>query len=1234
MAPSSLKKMRGVPKGKEGNYASSKKESWDTSTNSDLELTFLPGSQILRKDERRSQVSAESSPKKLENKYVEEMGQWTSFETENRAKCSTGGMTSLDNVRSPSITPTFKSISPTILPTTARISRERPIPQDSNLKGVNKVVQNNADSAAAAPHDEQKSKTNEHKNAKSFQRGDCPCCPMGKKRPRGHSFNGRQRSKIAEGEQEACKTQYCPSHMHSDQSLSDISAVNSGIEEESGAIIRLPSSRSGRATRPSESVLHRQARCSPHVDRTYSRQSALSGSKDSAFHDSASTLHASALRSPAKNPNSVVGKLTIPDDSLKFQEVSKQYSKHPPVDIQTQALKGVKRSWTNHFPVKARLRQIKTSAPSSLAAPFTRNEEHEYRPISAPLAPTNNLSRPSFWSIHPSPSSLKHPNLSKSFDYRLQFRLLEDSLESDCAGKQRQSALRRPASMPNLRAKCTRMSMDSCNNLEPNSLPTPPHEQLSFPAYLPYPGSVPPYEDGPLSQNLFSSSRYHLDRPLNADNFPLENCRMGSNFRLQHKNNLSEGQSTASTSCLHLYQLPKQPYISQSVSNDDFDAPAGLQFVHRWLEAKPNYTHEEMQCLTIKFVEQTKTLKAENTSLKAAEIALKKGVAKLRQETAMDNQKIQHYERTIAQKDHLIETMQQEGNSLQRHYQQVLNEYHLLIASLRKENGTGNPGAIARKILWTHTPSATGATSQGTAYSVNASPVHCANGNQSASLKSKMKQASIGLHEPFQPVSVPMFPGTDEIDTSSRSLYQQGYATWRSIHANPPQMAPDPAYSETNIAQYPSRASVQQGSAATNHNSATSGHEQSTRWVRSNQALGTVGNTAGCVQNNNHPGVETLTERVTIDLTDDSQPPSSSHSCDILVPKTFPSVQCRNSPFNPAIGGLSPAHFPAGRFTSNQFPPGLSIQDQLSQIQIQPNEDSPPTNLEAMQVQREYLTRMAEKSFSWLQGENPFRKGVEVEQRSKLPTPRKPSQSNVEEQGRIADYMELDSIAPLPESAVNRKVKKAEKSKVSLTAEAKRERAKVYRKTAADKKKREKEAAEQSLQDQTMCDNAKRAQEQNRRAIKIGKRRQQAENTLEEAGYLEAEKILRVSPFREDTSVQEAGPRSSIEQAALDDDNSLFGEDEDNQMELEESMALLEADRIMHHDDDAITEESVAAYVAEVEAMFAAEEDFGTGTVDEQGPAPTHEKIVSAVPLGCEKDQNNFSCSSEESEEE
>ena len=1050
MAPLSLKKMSGAQERKEGNYASLEKTPLGKFTNHDLGLTLLPGSQIQRKDENRSgTAAAESSPKQSGSKYAKISEQCDFSESEIQLKCPAQETAFPTEAKSPSSFPDLGPDAAKFSHVTSRVNRERLLSRDITAKNSNDVVHHNVTSLAAAAYVEQTMVTGEVSDASSCQ--DDGCSPRAAKRRKlgGRAFNQIQDPNVRKENEAALEFHNNPSHIYHDQCLSEVNVVRSGKGMLLVETIKDPYSGTGGGLGSSKPKSRRQITHSPDTASVCSHQDTNVGSEASALRD-----HSSELAS-LEDQRSEQERLTEHyQPSFSSKSFSTQHPRLFPdtsADIGTQVLKPrkeVNRSWAPLFPAKAKAQKFHRAnrpAPSLLATSFTPSDDcqHPYS-INTQLPSTHLQPYTHVSNAHPSPSLLTTLNHFKAFNCPFDFSSLQNIFQTERATKQPHSLHRRSASLPNLSSTTARPNMHFSNSVGPGSMPTPPREK---------PGSLD-----------------QVDTSCNAGISDPQNWQYNSNAH-HHRINLEDSQNTGFISGLHPHQILPQASNHQ---NNMTGAPlpkagalatGGQQYSRPWLGVKANYSQEEVKSLVSSLVRQSKILKAENSSLQSVNAAMQKGCESLRHSNADLVQQIQRYKHTSTQKDQLIAYMRQQGSSLHQQYKLNLEEHRRLLTRLRKEDGTGNPSAIAQKIRRNHSPSAL---SQGNQPSANAYPLHCANGAQISAPSHGFGQTPTGF---------------------------QGHVQPTPAHFN---------------------------------------------------------------QDNSQPTHQVPTDRVTIDLTDDSQLPSSSASWVHQTPQS--SVQGACPPSNLPLGQYPQAQYPAGHFAASQYPPGLSAGGE---------------DLEAMRVQKENYPRMAGKPLSWLKGENPFRRGTE------LPISGQPPENNMEKRVSSAQSPEAGRVAPLPETATRRTTKKQalKTTRVVLDPEAKKERAKMYRKTAAEKKKREKELAKQALPEEDTPSNDMRAQKQDRRAAKGEKRREQARKPSEEVRSWEPQKTLDGRLYQEDTGVQQAIHGRSIDQAASDDRDSLFdeGEGDDNDIAM---------------DDDATAEERARAkFAAEIEADLEREAD-------------------------------------------
>ena len=865
-----------------------------------------------------------------------------------------------------------------------------------------------------------------------------------------------------------------------------------------------------------------------------------------------------ASRSPAKHPHC---------PSRNLSKVLTQQLKHSrlppatPANIRAQLLKSGervnKRSWTTYFPARAKFsRHTKIPDTSFLVAPLTPSQTHQYQLlINPPLTSIDFYPYTTVSSTSPSDTFSKYPSLSKAFDDLISLDPLEGILNTAHTGDHRPSAPRssaRSASMPNLWSARAPTIMASSKNFGPAPMPTPPNEMESF--------------------------------------------------------------------SLHTRQNYAQPFTTQGMTGSSMPmnsatAAGGLQYHRQGLDFKPNYSYEEVSFLVSHITKQAQNLKAGNIILQSSNTALEKAAQNLRSEKAELINEFQRYERTITQKDQQIEAMTQNVIFRQKQFQQMRDIYQRQLATLRKETSTGSPSAIAQRIRQCHAPDTTSTVSQGNQPNqpnANAPPVYLTNPAHLSISRPGFEHISSGLQRQVQPLSVSGVLETDFRDASSRSLQQQTCISVNHNRTNPLQTMSFSAYPEASPANASSQASVTPGFVAANHNNMKFSHDQPIRWMQPtipfDAAVGAV-TTSG--QNDKRLLGHVSPERVTIDLTDESQPPLRSASCSHSVHQTSQlAVQGGDSQFNLLPGQYSPPQYPAVNCAQSQSPSGLSAQNQSWKGQLPPSQSSQSPDREAMQIQKDTIARISMKPLSWLQGENPFRKGPKIDQQSGPPNPRQCSKGSAGGHVISTDSPKKRSVAPLPKTASDRQSqgKVPRKARAVLTAEAQKERDRGYRRTAADKKKREQEA---------MSTNAMCAEKQERRAYKMGKRQEQCRKPSGGGGPQEPQETLDGQLYQEDTSVLQAVPQGSIEQAPSDDHDSLFGDDEDGQMEMDDSETAPEA-------DSEILEDGVdSAYVAELEAQLSADADATMGTSFEQIDT-----------LGGGEGHVGGRCESEESEEE
>lgn len=1150
MAPSSLKKMSGFPRMTEGNYASLEKSLWDTPVNSDLGLTLLPGSQIQTKDEKGLGITAGSSSKEAGNEHDKILEQLRSFGAENQVENTTHESAFPNEAKNPRSSRSHGLESANLSYVTADLNRARLFSQISTLKN-DKTAVGNAGSAYAALYNEQQIGSSEIRNDKNYQHGSYSSRLAKWKKLGIRTTNGIQGSTVSKVKEPAFETHNDTSYMHYNQGLYENDTIQSGKGLELFGIIGPPLSGSGRGSKSSKPELHRQIKCSLDVTPEGIFPPVISF---------ASRLQAKHPQYPSRNPSKVL-----------TQQL--RHSRLPPdthANIRVQLLKSGnqvnKRSWTTHFPAKARFySHAKTPDTSFLVAPFKPSQTHQHRHLINPtLTSTNLYPYTSISSTSPTDKFLKYPSFSKTFDDLISLGPLEGTFNTAHASNHHQSAPRRSASMPNLWSKRAPTIMGSSKDFTPASMPTPPSEMESFSLHT--------------RQNY---ARYFTTQDVSGPSMPMNSAM----------------------------------------------AAGGVQHRRQRLGIKTNYSYEEVKSLISHVTEQAQNLKAKNINLQSSNTALENHVEGLQSEKGAMINLIHYQERTIAQKDQQNEAIRQKVMSMQKQHKQMWDNYCGLIATLRKENGTGNPSAIAQRIRQGHAPNTTSPASQGDAANqpnVNAPTVYLANHAQLSISRPEFEQISSGLqgHVQVHPLSVSGGLEADARDASNRSLQQQARARANHNRTNTLQTMAFPADPEANPANTSSQASVTPGFVAANHNNMRFPHNQPIGYMQSIiQSDATIETMTTSVSNDKCPIGHASPERVTIDLTDGSQPPVRSASCSHSVDQTSQlAVKGGHSPFNLLPGQCSQPQYPAINRAQSKSPSALSAQNQSLKDQLPLSQSSQSPDREAMQIQREAIARMAKKPLCWLKGENPFRKETKIDPHCGPPDQRQFSESSAGGLVISTDSPKEGSVAPLPKNATGRQSRDRVpgKARAVLTAEAKKERARIYRKKAADKKKREREVTKQLLQAEAMSTNAMRAQKQERRANKVEQRQEQSRNPSVGVGPQEPQKTLDGQLYQENTSVLQAVPQASIDQAPSDDHDSLFGDDEEGQMEMEDLETLPE------EADSEILEDGVdSAYVAELEAQLSADADATMWTGLEQTDT-----------LGGGDGHVGVPCENEESEEE
>ena len=114
-----------------------------------------------------------------------------------------------------------------------------------------------------------------------------------------------------------------------------------------------------------------------------------------------------------------------------------------------------------------------------------------------------------------------------------------------------------------------------------------------------------------------------------------------------------------------------------------------------------------------------------------------------------------------------------------------------------------------------------------------------------------------------------------------------------------------------------------------NQNSARAPHNPSSIYIQSRQLLGPPVGAVTTSIHNNHPIGPVSMIRVTIDLTDESQPPLSAASRDTSVHQTpQSSVQSKHSPLNALPSQHPTANYGAADCVPSQYPSDPSAQNQ------------------------------------------------------------------------------------------------------------------------------------------------------------------------------------------------------------------------------------------------------------------------------------------------------------------
>ena len=890
------------------------------------------------------------------------------------------------------------------------------------------------------------------------------------------------------------------------------------------------------------------------------------GSKVTAFHPSPSTPLTLASKSPVKHQHSGPEEQAVHNQPRNLSNAFTQQRlihRSPLVSEKSVSVGAPGANGVIDFPATAISppRASLPIVPSSLlarVAPYKDDQHQHLININIPLKSTNPhiFTKPSL-STPLSSFSDKYHTLSKTFHHPLLLGALEHILDTAHANSPPHSHRIRSASMSNLWSPHAIMNMNFSNNFGPGSMPTPPYEQPSSLTALPCSSLLSHYDyNAPPRQNPVVNSYDRVDMSFNADNSSLQNRQDELNLQnVQHpyRSNLSSSQNSSLTSSLHpgqvLTQLSDHQDVSDlSASSNGILAADQWHQSHRRLDVKPNYSYDEVKMLIFDGAKHAQKLRATITGLQSANNALQKEGETLQRERLDMLQQNRRYEHIIVQKDRQLEAMHIRHHSLKRQCKQFSDNNVLLIAALRKEKGTGNPSEIARSIRWNHASNPIAAASQGSQYSAKAFPMNCANGVQPSIPRQGSEQIFVGDQQPVQLVSTPSSSAVTVTDDPSWSLHQRGCAVANHNNAHPTV----PASSQIDEAKASSPALSQPGSVHANHDGTNFRCDQFTNWVQSSQQLGaTIEAMTTDGQNNNYAMGQELEERLTIDLTDDAQPPSS-----------------------------------------------LASYDQSS-----------------------HKTR--QRTYCWLQGENPFRKGTKTQQQIALLDSRQPSQSNAEGYIALAESPVAGRVAPLPDTATDQKTKekRPKKTKVVLTAEDKKERAKGYRKTAAEKKRRDNELAQQSLQCKPLSNDPMHGQKRDRRVARGEQRQKQTRQAM--CGLKEPQMTLDGQSYQENIGVRQNVHRGSIERAEMYDHDSLFGDDEDDLLEMKDLEASSGIDSAMHEEDTALEEGRKTDYEAELETTLAADADAKTRAEIEQNGAP-----------GDDDGYHDFSSNGEESEED
>ena len=734
MAPSSLKKMSGGQVRSEGNYASFEEIPRVEFTNCDLGLTLLPGSQIHKSYEKEARIAAEGSLGELESKYAGRGAPWKSFETEMQSRTRAQEVTLSNEVTNPSSFPDLGPEGAKISPQTAQVNREEP--KSQSTKDCSGRLQDFVQSVVVAPLCEQVMGTVEIRNTESCQCDDLSPRAAKRRRPGSHETIRRQNLRTNKGKQAAPRAHSDRFHVRQEQDLPGANAVHGEKKETLGATVEVPSRRTGKVLGLSKEQLRAQVPGSSEIAVAHCHQSTILGFEELALRDDASMVVASTSRPPRKQQHSELEELTVHSQpSISLKPLSSQCRKHSclffeiSTNIQKQVLKpidGVNRSWTSHFPAKAKfLRSANLPAPFLRVTRLTpREDRHITLQNTVPLTSTNIHNYTLSSSTHPSPPLSTHTRLAEAFNYSSDAGDLAHIFDTAHTRKLHQSSPRRSASLPNLASTCVPVDMHSSKNFGPSSIPTPPREQPSFPGSSSSSNLLSHSQTPHICQNFVGSSHSWADATFNTGDSLSLSGQFSSKLQREREISLFGSQSSDFTSgpqSRHIvaHQSKCNNMAGPSAPTDLAVAPDGPLFRRRPLDIKPNYSCEEVKSLMSNLIRETQTLKAENTDLQSINSAMKKGSERLQQDQASLNQTIQHQEQTIAQKNQQIKAMRQYGSSLQHHYktiyndyQRLDNDYQQLVANIRKANGADKPSEIAERIRLDHSPNAVGIASQ------------------------------------------------------------------------------------------------------------------------------------------------------------------------------------------------------------------------------------------------------------------------------------------------------------------------------------------------------------------------------------------------------------------------------------------------------------------------------------------------------------------------------------------